>query len=331
MRVSGSFAAMTLLLPCVGCVTPPNPALTHHAPQTVDGTQRTAMLIRLGDDMRRDGQPADALTFYRAASHAAPRDPVPLERMGSALMDLNDPARAEQAFRGELAIEPANNAAERGLAAALLAQNRATEALPILQRLSQDTSDPGLLRAVGTALDMVGRPGEAQAAYRRGLRLDPIDADLHGNLALSLALSGHAAEAVSEMQAAIASPDPDPRQEANAVLVLALTGNSAAAEARGNAAIGATATQALLARAQQALAATDAASRAVAVGMLTRTTSGQASLTANLLPASPAPATVALTATPAPQTAADPPGRPASNSVPPPNQTDPPAPLPVPR
>lgn len=342
MRLPGSFTVMAVLLPCMGCVAPTDQAATRQAPQALDATHRTEVLIRLGDDMRRNGQPADALAFYRAASHATSRDPMPLQRMEDALMDLHDPARAEQAFRGELAIDPGNAAAERGLAGALLAQNRAAEALPILQRLGEGTADPNLLRTIGTALDMVGQPDAAQAVYRRGLHLDPIDADLHGNLALSLALSGQAAAAVSEMQAAIASPDPDPRQAANAVLVLALTGNTATAEARGNATIGAATTQALLARAQQALAATDPRARAAAVGMLTGTSPGQVPLASTLLP-SPATA-VALTAppgqTPGQTTAADPPARPASrqprppNPTPPPNrtpQTDPtPSPLPAP-
>jgi Flp pilus assembly protein TadD len=270
------------------------------APRTVTGSQRPEMLTRLGDDMRRNGDAAGAIGLYRAASQADPRDPVTLERMGDAFMDMNDPARAEQAFRGELAIDPHNAAAERGLALALLAQNKAAEALPILQRLAQGSSDPRLLRADGTALDMVGRPGDAQAVYRRGLRFAPIDADLHGNLALSLALSGDAPDALTEMQAAIASPNPDPRQNANAVLVLALTGNADAARAQGDATIGAAATEALLARAQQALAAADSRSRAIAVGVVTSNASGAPPLASVLLPpATPTP--VAITDQPAPR------------------------------
>jgi Flp pilus assembly protein TadD len=249
------------------------------------------------------------LGLYRAASQDAPRDPSLLQRMGDAFIDMNDPARAEQAFRGALAFDPGDAAAERGLGLALLAQGKAAEALPILQRLAQDSSDPALLRAWGTALDMVGRPGDAQAVYRKGLALAPIDADLHGNLALSLALSGDTAEALTEMQAAIASPYPDPRQDANAVLVLALIGNTDAARARGDATIGGAATEALLARAQQAAAATDARSRAAAIGLLANNRSDSSTL---LPPATATP--VAVTAPPVPsvlQPAADQPAGPS--------------------
>ncbi len=250
------------------------------------------MLTRLADDMSRDGDPSGAVNLYRAAYLADPRDPQMLQRMGGAFLELNEPMRAEQAFRGALMVAPGDVAAKRGLALSLLAQRRAAEALPLLQQLATDSADPHLLRAEGAALDMLGRQNEAQAIYRKALTYAPIDADLHGNLALSLALSGDAADALREMQAAIASPNPDPRQDANAVLVLALTGNTAAAQARGEATIGATATQVLLARADQARAATTAAARAVAVGLMTDAQERGPTLS-GLPPAVPSPAATA--------------------------------------
>jgi tetratricopeptide (TPR) repeat protein len=278
--------------------------------------------------MRRSGDAAGALGLYRAASAADPRNADVLQRMGAAFLALHDAPRAEQAFRGALASEPRNRAARRGLALALLEEGNAAQALPILQQLAADSSDPALLRAEGTALDMVGQPRAAQAVYRQGLRLDPIDADLHGDLALSLALSGDAADALAQMQAAIASPNPDPRQNANAVLVLALTGNAAAARTRGDATIGGSATDALLARAQQVAAAVDARQRAVAVGMLTGPGAGQPGST--LFPPAAAATPVAVNSLPGPQPeaaqATDSPPNPSPTPGPPPNRTDRPTP-----
>ncbi|WP_158921258.1 tetratricopeptide repeat protein [Acidisphaera sp. S103] len=279
MRNARSFFMLSLLASCAGCTS------QAPAPHDLSAEQRPGMLTRLGDDMRRNGDTSGAVNLYRAASQAEPPDGAPLGRMGDAFLDMNDPARAEQAFRGQLVIDPGNTAAERGLALALLAQGRAAEALPSLQKLADGSSDLRLLRAEGTALDMVGQAPQAQAVYRQALRLAPIDADLHGNLALSLALSGDRAEALNEMQAAVASPTPDPRQETNAVLVLALTGNASAAEARGDATIGAAATQILLARAQQALAGSDARQRAAAIGVLTSNTAQPPPVGSTLLPA----------------------------------------------
>lgn len=262
------------------------------------------MLTRLGDDMSRGGDPAGAVKLYRAAYQADPTDPHNLQRMGEAFLEMNAPMRAEQAFRGALTLAPGDDATKRGLALSLLAQGRAAEALSLLQQVAANSTDPRLLRAEGTALDMLGRQTEAQAIYRKALRHAPIDADLHGNLALSLALSGDAQNALREMQASVASPNPDPRQDANVVLVLALTGNVAAAQARGEATIGAAATQELLARANAARSATTAPARAVAIGLMT--TGGEHEMPLIIpAPASPAPVApspVANASSPAPRT-----------------------------
>lgn len=236
------------------------------------------MLTRLGDDVSRGGDPSGAVNLYRAAYVADPHDPHNLQHMGEAFLAMNAPMRAEQAFRGALMLAPDDVAARRGLALSLLDQGRAAEALPLLQQLAAGSTDARLLRAEGTAFDMLGRQSEAQAIYRKALGYSPIDSDLHGNLALSLALSGDGQNALREMQAALASPDPDPRQNANAVLVLALTGNDAAAAARGEATIGVAATRELLARANQARAATTAPARAVAIGLMTAPGEGGAPL-----------------------------------------------------
>lgn len=342
MLMLRSVAWFSLVALCAGCAAPDPPA---PAPHALGNDQRSAMLARLGDAMRRDGDPTGALGLYRAASAADPQNASVLQRMGSAFLAMHDAPRAEQAFRGALANNPEDRASRRGLALALLGEGRPAEALPILQQLAAGSSDPGLLRATGAAFDMTGQPRAAQAVYRHALVLDPIDADLHGNLALSLALSGDAPEALTQMQAAIASPNPDPRQNANAVLVLALTGNAATARERGDATIGPAATEALLARAQQANTATDPRQRAIAVGML----SGQPHTDSTLLPQPAATTSVAINARPvgAPPvnvpvvivplgpTATAQSAQPAPNPAPPPNPTDhprlaqPPGPLPA--
>ena len=324
----------TILALCAAC-SAPHPQLQSSAPASVSSDQRTAVLTRLGDDMSRGGDPSGAVKLYRAAYLADPNDPHNLQRMGQAFLDMNSPMSAEQAFRGALMLAPDDVSAKRGMALSLLAEGRAAEALPLLQHLAGNSTDPRLLRAEGTALDMLGRQTEAQAIYRKALSYAPVDADLHGNLALSLALSGDGMDALREMQAAIASPNPDPRQDANAVLVLALTDHVAAAQARGETTIGEAATHDLLIRADQARTATTAPARAIAIGLMTATTASGTPLTtpAGPAPGSPAPAANALA--PAPRTAATPRAevaQQADQALPPsPSTTSPTDPPPDPR
>jgi Flp pilus assembly protein TadD len=246
------------VLAIVGCAEPVLPT----------GSERSdASLVRLGDDLRRNGDLPGPTGFYQAALNRDARDPVALQRLGEALLAAGDPVRAEQAFRAALLSGSAGPEAKRGLAAALLSEGRAADALPLLAADGAG-EDVRMLRDRGVALDLLGRPAEAQAAYRAGLRLAPLDAALHGNLALSLAISGDSRGAVEEMRAALASPRPDARQEANAVLVLALIGQADAAWRHGVAAVGKADTTALMERAGHAQQATTLADRAAALGVM---------------------------------------------------------------
>ena len=190
-----------------------------------------------------------------------------LERLGQGSMAQGDPARAEQAFRAALAVRPSDEA-RRGLGLALLSQRQVNEALPLLAALADEQPDPRRLRAYGVALDMAGRQVDAQAAYRRGLRLAPADANLHGNLALSLAVAGQTDAALGEMRAARLAPLPDARQEVNSVLLLAVAGRENEARQQGNTTLGRARTDIVLRQASQVREAPDAASRAAIFGLL---------------------------------------------------------------
>jgi Flp pilus assembly protein TadD len=302
-RRTSAQAALAVLLTACTSTPPPRPP-----PRSVKAADKPAVLVRLGDDTRRAGDPQDAVTLYRSANGASPHDPVPLTRMGEGLNDTDDPERAEQAFRGALALNPKDEGALRGLAIALLAEGRPADAYGTLQQL--DTNhDPHLLRLLGTSLDLMGRNADAQTAYRRGLALAPTDSALHGNLALSLALTGDRAGALAEMRAAIASPQPDPRQEANAVMVLALLGETDEARARGTQTVGDVATEKLLARVSRVEQASNAASRAAALGVITSNAASAPPAPHPLLPppdtAAKAPAaTAGVNAVPVPEAAA---------------------------
>lgn len=280
------------LLGLAGC-TPPQPVTDPHS-----ATNTAPSMVRLGDDMRRNGDLAGALAIYRSAERSDQHDPIPLERMGETLLALGDAARAEQAFRAALTLAPNDANATRGLAQALLAEHHADEALPILRGLAAGSSDPRLLRAYGTALDLTGQPEAAQIVYRQGLQIAPADADLHGNLALSLAISGDTQGALQQMRAATDAPDPDPRQEANAVLIMALAGQADAARERGDRALGAAATEVLLGRAAQARAATDARGRALALGVITAAPAVAPGQPQPMAPATAGPSAPRLAASP---------------------------------
>ena len=240
-------------------------------PATTAALDTPAGLVRLGDDVRKQGDLRDALLLYQAATSRDSHDAAALQRVGSTSLALGEPLRAEEAFRAILASSPDDADARFGLGVALLGKHQPNDALPILAPLARDASEPRLLRAYGVALDMAGRAAEAQEVYRHGLQLAPADSDLHGDLALSLAASGDNDAALSESGLAVAAIVPDPRQQANKVLILALTGQEDEARRFGDDAIGAPRTDAVLARAAEVREAPDPAARANALGLLMTT------------------------------------------------------------
>jgi len=120
----------------------------------------------------------------------------------------------------------------RGLANAEIALNRPQNAMSYLEAAVARPDVDGLLfNTYGVALDHLGRHGEAQTQYRKGLAAMPNDLDLKTNLAISLALSGQYAEAVTAMRDVATAPGASTKHRQNLALVLGLAGRrSEAAE-----------------------------------------------------------------------------------------------------
>lgn len=229
-----------------------------------------ASLIRMGDNLRANGDLAGAAEFYRGASLKGPADPAPLVRLGDLRRVEGDNAQAEAAYRVALASAPQDAGARAGLAATLLRQGRGADALALLEPLAQNSPDAQTLCNLGVALDMVGRQADAQATYRRGLAAAPANADLHGNLAFSLAISGDTEAALQSMQTAAALPSGQAWQPANLVLLLAMAGREDTARMRAQAAGMPTETfAALLGQGRRARDAATPGGRAAALGVAT--------------------------------------------------------------
>ena len=125
----------------------------------------------------------------------------------NALYAMHDMAAAAMAYRAALVVDPKSVAAGLGLGRALIRSDpRAAEAA----FLDVTARQPGNLSAwndIGIARDLQGRHDEAQDAYRHALAAAPEAQDIAANLALSLALSGHADQAVSMLRPLAAIPD----------------------------------------------------------------------------------------------------------------------------
>jgi Flp pilus assembly protein TadD len=174
-----------LLLALAGCAT--------HGPQLLDTGPPSATFARTA---LTNGAPDVALNVSTDILRTRPSDEEALLVQGDALAQLGRGHEAEASFRQVIARDPASAAANRGLGRLLLASDPpAAEAL-FRQMLDRDAHDVAALNDLGIACDLQGHHADAQTTSRLALAVSPDSPAATANLALSLSLTGHAAEGI---------------------------------------------------------------------------------------------------------------------------------------
>jgi len=230
--------ALTLALLASACAT----NTTGTVPGLGTGDDRLAAekspttMIRVGDATRAGGDPGSAVALYRRAHELAPRDPVPLARLGATFVQLSAYTEAAEAYRQAVELAPNDADVRAGYAALLLTIDKPALAVTHLEAALAKSKEPRLYNLMGVANDLLGRHDVAQRNYAEGLRLAVNNAPLRNNLGLSQALAGDFTTAIATLSAAAASPDATPRTRQNLALVYGLSGDydKAAAVARAD-------------------------------------------------------------------------------------------------
>jgi Flp pilus assembly protein TadD len=197
---------------------------------TAQSDVKSATLLKIADETAAT-DPATAASLYRQLHDSAPRDPVPLGRLASVFMTLQDYRSAAIAYRAAIALSPDDVDFHRGLALADLVLGDPGSAMTEARgALAKHADDPRLYSVLGVAQDMTGQHDLAQQSYRHGLELSPANIGLRNNFGMSLALAGDYGDAVTKL-AEIAGPDGAPRYRLNLALAYGLAGDDAKAAA----------------------------------------------------------------------------------------------------
>ena len=175
-----------------------------------------------------------AIVHARAGRHAAaeallhgviatdPDDPYALFLLGECALAAGRSAEAVGLLARALALRPAHRDSRLALARAQLAAGRAANALDTLAPLAADIQLAAAQTLRGTALNALGRPEEAIAAFSHALAVCPDDAEAQLNCGNAHAELDEAAQAERHIRLAIVA-DPS-MAEAHASLGHLLTG-----------------------------------------------------------------------------------------------------------
>jgi Flp pilus assembly protein TadD len=255
-------------LALAGCATAPQQHARTGSERVAEQSSMQAML-QLAARTESSGNAGAAREMYGKVAARYPDQPAGYLGLGRTSYRSGDPAEAAQHYRTALTYAPDSVDARYGLGKALLASDRPEAAIEQFDRLiAEEAADTRPYVAKGVALDMVGRHAEAQAVYRSGLELAPMNVALRTNLGLSLALSGDYKTALRVLEDAARDPKATARTRQNLALVYGLAGEMDDAAATGSADLGQGTVQRNLAyyRAlRSARAITDAAARSRAV------------------------------------------------------------------
>jgi Flp pilus assembly protein TadD len=153
-----------------------------------------------------------------------PLNPKVLVCRGDALAGLGRGTEAMVSFQRALQIDSRSPGAMIGLGRVELQTDPARAEQVFLAALEIDPRDAVALNNLGIARDLQGRHADAQVAYGGAIAAAPGMRGAQVNLALSLAMSGKAGEAVRIMRPIAALPDASERERHDFAAVLAMDG-----------------------------------------------------------------------------------------------------------
>jgi Flp pilus assembly protein TadD len=130
------------------------------------------------------GRTRDAVAEFERALKQRPEDPQLLNALGFTLADhKQDLPHAEQLIRTAMAVSPDSPAIQDSLGWVLYRRGRKAEALPVLARAWENSSDSEIAAHYGEVLWKTGNEGKARYIWQQALNGDPTHQHLRDTMA----------------------------------------------------------------------------------------------------------------------------------------------------
>jgi Flp pilus assembly protein TadD len=200
------------------------------SPRGTTGLGTGAPGLDVADAAMKSGSPEIALQIVGGILAKDPDNEAALLTQGEALTELRRPDDAGVSFARALAQNPTSVGAEIGLGRLRLATDPAGAEALFLEALQHEPRNGVALNDLGIARDLQGNHLAAQAAYRQALGVSPDMAAAQVNLALSLAMTGQAKDAVQLLRPLATGPGTSQQVRHDLAAVLTMGGDKTEAE-----------------------------------------------------------------------------------------------------
>jgi Flp pilus assembly protein TadD len=191
----------------------------------------------LSNVLAQTGRFEDAIVPARRALEIEPEDPFLHEQLGVVLTRAGKLEEGEQEIRQAIAIDAEIGRFHTTLGDNLMRQRHNADAIAAFREAARvEPDDPHLTRRLGIALLQVGDNAGAEAAFRQALTLRE-EAGPHIEIGDALVRQGRLADALGEIQAAVALEPSNPHWHIRMAHVLLQSDRPAEAEAAARMAI----------------------------------------------------------------------------------------------
>jgi tetratricopeptide (TPR) repeat protein len=157
----------------------------------------------LGLALQRHGELDAAIKCYEEAIRLRPEDSQAYSNLGSIYLQIGLPDKAQVACEKARFIQPKNADAHFNLGLALAAKGRHADAVTAFREELVLRKRAETYLQLAHSLELLGKLGETEEAYRRLLELRPDDAQAHYNLGVILEARHEYAQAVDAYRQAI--------------------------------------------------------------------------------------------------------------------------------
>jgi len=154
-----------------------------------------------------------AITEYETISRLTPDDIETKLLLGQLYALNHDSAKAEAEFKDAQKIDANSEEVVLNMANLYREEGDVQRAADTLSAVPVDDRSARLEFALGTSLDLLKKPKEAAAAYRRSIDLDPDNPDAQRGLASALLTDDHLDEALTVFNALVAADPTDAQSE----------------------------------------------------------------------------------------------------------------------